>query len=358
MNKEKKEIILKYISGGSNEKEAEKALDILSSGEFSEEIREFLGELWQHDIVSGNGNKMKDPERMLDHIHHVLNISEERVISGKFAKYRRRLSRIAAILFIPLALFALWSGVYMLRERKTVAACARKIEITSQRGAITRFELADGTMVWLNHNSKLIYPVVFGSRSRTVELEGEGYFEVAENKKKPFIVRTQSGIAIKDLGTKFNISSFPGDPRTEVALLEGKVALMKEGAKPSGDKILSTLNPGEMAEFDKNANTIKISGTQVKRFIAWTRGKLLFYETPFNEVIPKIERWYNCKIVIKDKRILGLHLTATFEGEDLTQALSLMSIAIPIRYKIIPSRKLNDNSFSVREVLLYYTKGN
>lgn len=92
------------------------------------------------------------------------------------------------------------------------------------RGGEFSLELADGTRVWLNAESRLRYPVAFTGKERKVEMEGEVYFEVAKNKEKPFIV-TVNGVDIRVLGTSFNVSAYQEE--VVATLVEGKVQLKK-----------------------------------------------------------------------------------------------------------------------------------
>ena len=352
MDRGTKRLIFNYIAGKVNRTDAQKAVERLTNGESDQANKDLMGKIWQHELFLNRKDVEPDPQRILDHVHHMINSVHHHSTDNKFKKRIGGLSRVAAILFIPLAIYTMWNTFHAMKKGEYAAANKQYIEVYSQQGVRTKFKLPDGTLVWLNNDSKLRYPAVFGEKRRLVELDGEGYFEVTKNPQKPFIVNTKS-IGIKVLGTKFNVSSYDSDQKTEVALLEGKVALLKDGTRDRPDNLISNLAPGEIAKFKKEDHKLTIVRTDVNRYIAWKEGKLVFYETPFDEIIPKVERWYNCSIILKDKAINKLHLTATFEGENLEQALNLMTMATPIKYKIIPSRKLADNSFTKRQVILY-----
>jgi ferric-dicitrate binding protein FerR (iron transport regulator) len=203
--------------------------------------------------------------------------------------------------------------------------------------------------VWLNNSSKLHYPVKYG-KQREVKLEGEGYFEVAKNPDKPFIVNA-GDIDVKVLGTKFNVMSYPDDERIEVALLTGSVELYK--TEQNGEnEFMANLTPGSLARYNKAGRNMSVYVTDVKRHVAWKDGKLCFYETPLKEVAIEMERWYNCEIDIVSEELSNIHLTATFEGENLEQALKLMSLAAPTRYEIIPAQKMSNNTFTKQHIII------
>ena len=132
------------------------------------------------------------------------------------------------------------------------------------RGGEFSLELADGTRVWLNAESRLRYPVVFMGEERKVEMEGEVYFEVAKNREKPFIV-TVNGVDIRVLGTSFNVSAYQEEVVT--TLVEGKVQLKR------GDEQV-VLSPNQQAEMDKNSGKITMREVNVENLTNGDKGKL------------------------------------------------------------------------------------
>ena len=164
-------------------------------------------------------------------------------------------------------------------------------------GNQSRIVLSDNTVIWLNAGSRLVYPSQFTGKTREVLLFGEGYFEVAKNAEKPFIVKT-SNLDIKVLGTKFNISCYAEDNVIQTVLKEGSVSVRRNGAGFFEKDII--MKPNQMTSFDKTTSQTKIQEVDTNYYTLWTKGLLSFEEIDFARVIKKLERFYNISIVFSD----------------------------------------------------------
>lgn len=274
----------------------------------------------------------------------------EKQLFGKMAMLHilRNLERVAAILFIPLVLSSVW--YFFIRESPVITEdeiVFNTIEVPlGMRSSVT---LPDGTSVCLNAGSSLKYPVPFGRNDRQVELSGEAYFDVQENKSKPFIVST-SNLNIKVLGTSFNCCAYREGDNIETALVEGKVEICgKDG------KNILVMKPGELATFYKENNSLDIKETNLDKYIAWKSGKLLFRDDPMEKVLEKLGRWYNVEFQVDNKEILEYIYSATFTGESLDQMLKMFSLSAPIQYKLVKRNKLNDNAYE-KQIIKLTTK--
>ena len=154
------------------------------------------------------------------------------------------------------------------------------------RGSEYKLVLADGTKVWLNADSELHYPTRFGG-IREVELHGEAYFEVAKDDAKSFIVRTEN-CEVSVLGTHFNVSAYNGEP-VFTTLAEGSVQVN------SGDQSVR-LRPNEQAIVEKDDHSIHTREVEAARYIAWVNGRFVFRNTPLEDVVKQMERWYDVNI--------------------------------------------------------------
>lgn len=162
-------------------------------------------------------------------------------------------------------------------------------------GCQTKILLPDSSAVVLNSGSILKYPSDFGNKERIVYLDGEGYFEVAKNKEKAFLVYTGEA-QVKVTGTVFNVRSYPDDKEMEVALIEG-------GVDVSGGDNTITLKPDEMAVFNRETGSLEQFPCEAYKSALWTTGKLSFVNTSFPELLKSIERKYNIKIRILSKNV-------------------------------------------------------
>ena len=152
------------------------------------------------------------------------------------------------------------------------------------RGGEFSLELADGTRVWLNAESRLRYPVAFTGKERKVEMEGEVYFEVAKNREKPFIV-TVNGVDIRVLGTSFNVSAYQEDVVT--TLVEGKVQLKK-----GNEQVI--LSPNQQAIWSDDE--FKVKQVDARNFVLWKEGVFYFEDVDLETILDDMARWYNVNV--------------------------------------------------------------
>jgi transmembrane sensor len=157
-------------------------------------------------------------------------------------------------------------------------------------GSRTDITLADGTSVWLNAGSRLIYPSRFVDKTREVFLTGEAFFDVKKNDKQPFVVKTVD-VKVEVLGTRFNVSAYPEDYSIQTVLVEGKVFLKETGAGLFKKTI--QLVPGQRAYFNRKSKETSVSKVDVEPYILWTQGLFSFSNTDFNRITKKLERYYD-----------------------------------------------------------------
>lgn len=189
-------------------------------------------------------------------------------------------------------------------------------------GEVKEFVLSDGTKVWLNSKSVLIASEPFVDENREVLLIGEGYFEVAYNKEKPFIIKTSS-LRTTVLGTHLNISAHPGDINTEVSLYEGKVELSDKN-KPEYKMVMK---PGQKVSFSNDEKNFYTKSNELEKPAEWREGILRFYDEDLNSISKKLERKFMTQIFIMDDEVAKLSFTASFDTEPLDKILNLLSKA-------------------------------
>ena len=175
------------------------------------------------------------------------------------------------------------------------------VTLATPRGGQYRIKLADGTFVYLDASSKLIYPIDFkGKQKRLVQLQGQGYFEVAKDKNHPFVVKTLRQ-EVEVLGTHFVVKEFEGDENTKTVLVEGKVQVTAQNNK-------RVLSPGQQSIVNKNK--IDISEADLDEALAWKNGQFSFNEEPLSEILKEAARWYNVDFIYEKESLK----TLTFVG--------------------------------------------
>jgi len=212
--------------------------------------------------------------------------------------------------------------------------------------------LPDGTSVWLNTNSKLQYDdAMLHKEHREVRLYGEAFFDVAKDKKHPFIIHTQK-VTIKVLGTAFNVRAYPDDHVTETTLIRGIIELSLN----SDPQQQILLRPKEKLSFNasvptgpvdkssapkihnklviENIEPVQISNEDYFEETSWVQNKLVFKNESFKELIPKLEKWYNVTIKITNQDVEEYRFTGIFENETIIEALKEMQIIRPFKFNI------------------------
>ncbi len=157
--------------------------------------------------------------------------------------------------------------------------------------------LADGSRVWLNAGSRLIYPSKFVDKTREVFLTGEAFFDIAENDKQPFVVKTVD-VRVQVLGTSFNVSAYPEDYSVQTVVSEGIVEIKKTGSGLFEKTVC--IAPGQLGYFNKKTQQTEILTVDIDHYIMWTKGLFKFSNTDFSRIIKKLERYYNIRFQLDD----------------------------------------------------------
>lgn len=167
--------------------------------------------------------------------------------------------------------------------------------IETPKGGEFKVCLPDGSNVWLNAASTLRFPTTFVyAGTRSVQLSGEAYFEISKDKAHPFIVSTENQ-EVKVLGTHFNVNSYPEEPTVKTTLIEGSVLVSTLEGKTA------TLNPGQQSV--NNGKTIMVGNVNIENEIDWHNGTFTFNGEPLANIMNKLARWYDLKIIYKNKDV-------------------------------------------------------
>jgi transmembrane sensor len=183
--------------------------------------------------------------------------------------------------------------------------------------------LPDGTQVWLNSESSLHFPTLFAGSHRTVDLVGEGYFEVAKNREKPFLVQTQK-MNVKVLGTHFNLMAYPNEPSSRTTLLEGSVEV-SDGVQSK------TIKPGQQVV---TGDGMPIKNVLPDEAIAWKNGYFQFDSKDLKTILRQLKRWYGFEIV-NETVVPNKHFTAYISrNTTLSQVLKMLEMSGELKFNI------------------------
>ena len=211
-------------------------------------------------------------------------------------------------------------------ERKELSSLYNTINVPY--GERSQISLYDGTKVWLNSGTKFRYPVLFSRNTRDVSIEGEAYFHVATDSKHPFVV-SAGQLKVEVLGTSFNVCAYPEDNEFSTTLDEGSVNAINT---TTGKDV--KLNPGEQVILNRETNVLKRLKVDTELFTSWKDNLLKFEDAPFEEVIKKMERWYDVKITVDPSINYKERYTMTIKTESLREMLQLVARTTKINYEI------------------------
>lgn len=350
-----KDKIIKFLNNRCTDAELDEIIQWANSEAFSEESMAWGFSHWNVYREDGNTGDNKRFSAIFDKIQERITVESRMRDNRKSGKqlFLLRLTKAAAILLLPALAFLFYTLAEISAIKRGSVPLANlpadSLEVIAPIGSRTVVQLSDGSVVHLNAGSRLKYPQTFKGSTREVKLTGEGYFEVAHNAERPFIVKT-GGLNVRALGTAFNVLAYPDVDEVETTLVEGKVVL--ERADPTGGTApLEGMLPGQHVNYNRNTGAVARSAGNVEKYVAWKDGKLIFDETTIAEAADKLGRMFNVAIVVKDD-IKDYTYTVTFEDEPLFQILDLMTIATPVRYKALPREKLPDGAFSKQKIIL------
>lgn len=255
---------------------------------------------------------------------------EKTDIPGEFRHFRaktKKHSRNYRVAVVAAAVVVIaFSSVFF---RNQFADDTTSSSFSTRSAEQKEFTLADGSKIYLNAKSTLEVSPGFNRKTRTVKLNGEAFFDVARNEQVPFIVKTQSGVKIKVLGTSFNIRSYKDNETVETTLVTGKVEIYEADRKTPS----TVLDPEQKAVFRKDKKNIRIEQVATDAVTSWKEGILSFDNTPLNSVVKDIERWYGISIHIEDHAIEDYTFSGKFRKQSpIIQVLDILKTSSPIQY--------------------------
>lgn len=195
------------------------------------------------------------------------------------------------------------------------------------RGGEFRYELADGTRVWLNAESELRFPETFGGGERRVYVKGEVFFDVAHDEAHPFVVSTGRG-DVRVLGTRFNLTDYAGTPLA-ATLVEGRIRFHT----PDGRDY--DVRPSQQLTFDEAGGTVDVQTVDVSVYTAWVDHQFVFRNQSLEDILTTLSRWYDFHPVFADDSLRGIRLSGRlYRGDDIRVLLNSYERAAGIRFVI------------------------
>lgn len=278
-------------------------------------------ELWVSSAVADD-TQQYDVDQAFERFRKRTGLNQ----SGRQSYKWYRTWSVAAVAIVLLGLItvtAYWQGSRQIQSNFS------DIVVEAPLGSKTKLTLPDGSTVWLNAGSKMIYSQGFGVSDRRLAFQGEGYFEVEKNDEMPFLVQTHD-VNVIVVGTKFNFRNYPEDEEAVVELLEGKVALENQLKEES----VRYLSPNEKMVLHKATGEMDITSTKVKEATLWTENILLFDEDLLPDIVRELERSYHVQIEIENEDLKQTRFYGQFNQleQNIYDVLDMLSETGKLKY--------------------------
>jgi len=305
-------LIARYLNGDCSEAEKKELLEWSDTNKNNEKEYLQIKDLW--DTLKTKESKSN--ERLILFYKTQLETSKRAriILFNRFAA-------IAAVFIIGFVSYVLFS-------QKSVIKPQLLSVYSVPMGSRAKLVLFDGTEVNLNSGSTLTYSNEYNSGTRRVTLTGEGFFKVKSDKKHPFIVKT-TDFEVEATGTQFNICAYENDSFSKATLAEGIVALRTFKSNQTF-KIV----PGERFKLNRSENTYDQCAVDIESELAWKDGQFIFKSIPFPELVKRLERWYDVKLLWSGKNLAAYHYSGRFKNQEtIWQVLDALKMTSPISYQ-------------------------
>ncbi len=347
-------IIFRYLTDSASNQESEQLIDWLNESRENRITYFTLKKIWQNAHEPGY-----DKGYIEDSLSRLKLRTTQLGNHGNLSVYRpkialRKLS-VAATIFVLIGM-SLFIGLRFMNLHEHDQA---EHEITVPYGARASISLPDGSSVWLNAGSSITYRSDFSRNNRHVSLTGEAYFDVKPDKDSHFIVNTRD-MAIKVLGTKFNVKSYPDEAVTETTLIDGSIEIL------IGDNRVKTqpvrLSPNQRMVYTRDTREVRVqeqgkpptediivaeememlpepglyvfNEENIADYVSWKEGRLTFRGESLKSLAPKLERHYNVSITFLDDSIKTLRYTGALEKVSIEEVMRAISSASDISFTI------------------------
>jgi transmembrane sensor len=316
------ELLRNYFLGVCTKAENEQVMVYLSSLD-DESLSRLMDEEWAHTLKEQPSRNMAREQSNFEAIHKAIRPSA--ISRSPTAFYR-----VAA----SLAIISMVAAAFLYRENILLLVHPiQQMQASTSPGKLQQVRLPDGSEVWLNASSRIGFPEKFGD-TREVNLQGEAFFKVTKDPKKPFIIRT-GNVHTTVLGTAFNVKAYKGDELIEVTVSNGKVAVSSFDTvfRQSLGKV--ALVRDQRVQFNtKTQQLLPISSASGQIASSWKEGRLVFRAAPFHQVVRTLERWYGVHFVVAGNSIMDRKFTAVFQpGTSLQKVLKTLTLTNKMKFE-------------------------
>jgi len=319
---DKKELIIKLITGNISSEEKENILNEIEKDTLlKQEYIKYLN-LWKLTSLGALPTSFEQRNKQFEKFwRRRKRQTRSIVVIRGFLRYAAIF--IAAAFILYLVQNFIGNGLFSGK-----VAVMQEYQMETNYGSISKLQLKDGSVIWLNTNSKIL--VTEMKTKQIVQLEGEAYFDIIHNEKREFQINT-GDLLIIDKGTQFNISAYPEDNVSRAVLLEGKIELRNQT-----DNSRVSLNPGEGYVYNKKtgvADLVKVDGSVES---SWKDGKFVFIDKSLRQICDNLSKWYNVEFVFSNPVLAETHYTCILKRTtSVNQIMKILHSISDIDYEII-----------------------
>ncbi len=317
-----KSVIIAHLDGELPADELKKLSDWVSGSRENARYYAEIKDMWEATV--SNASQIAETEKEWQRFTQKIDSNWKKSLSVNRFRLKPYL-RYAALL--TLGLFIGGGVIYYSSSRLNPVFCTA----IAPMGSVSKVILSDSTTIFLNAGSQIRYSVDPSAANREVFLDGEAWFKVTHNRKKPFVVHTHY-YNVNVLGTEFNVKSYADDNMTTTTLEKGMI-MITSGRDYRMDRNI-VLNPGEQLVYDKNRKDLQIREVKTDIYTSWKDNKLQFVKMSLKELIVLLERKYGVVIEVDDPVILDYHYTGTIKNETILEILDMIEHTMPIHYEI------------------------
>lgn len=316
----KEDLWLHILNGEATSKEKEEFYSELGNDKREEELFYKMKSLWLQTSM----HRMVDIDSEFENLWK--KIKQE---NGKTTwSIGKKILRYAAVIIFILGIGGL-AGYWV--SQKSFEYPERSMQkYTAMRGSVSIVEFPDGTKVWLNSESELIFHDDFKNNKRLAELTGEAYFEVAHREDCPLIVKV-GNLMVRDLGTTFNIKAYPEDDYIETSLVEGEVDILTQAGKS-----IIALDPGESAMYYPGESKMEIRAVANNVLSAWRDGKFVIRDQRLEDIFKELSRWYGIEFRFENDKLRDYRFTGNIKKSTTAlHVLKVLKATTEFNYRII-----------------------
>lgn len=214
-------------------------------------------------------------------------------------------------------------------QAEPINAIAR-LSLDVPRGGEFKIVLEDSTVVWLNSDSRLFYPKTFEKDSRTVEVEGEAFFEVMKDEDRPFYVTT--GLqTVRVYGTAFNVRGYADEDAVLITLESGCISVFRKGM-PDSELIMT---PGHQSRFDNANSEVSVKAIDTKIVTSWRYGNFVFEDTDLESIMRDLSRWYDFEYEFESDNLKRIMFMGTVSRQsDFPTIISILEATGEVKFTV------------------------